>query len=175
MSNTENNITETPADDAQGDETTANDSESTDTETNPADGTQGTENTEGNDTTEPTGKNKSGREAAKYRTQLRATETERDQLSGQLENAREIILNNHLSSERISLRAGGIQKLGYNTAELMNDDLTINADALASTLQNIEKDGFTFKPQSSPVPKSGTGNYSPESKASWGNVLGNND
>ena len=58
----------------------------------------------------------------------------------------------------------------------MNDDLTINADALATTLQGIEKDGFTFKPRGV-VPASGTGmgGYPYENKTTWGNVLGNND
>lgn len=179
MATTENNIIEDAQSAPQSDAPTENGSESTGTETNSADGTQDAKNSEANesDATEPTAKSKSGREAAKYRTQLRTAEAERDQLRGQLDTAREIILNNYLDVKSISLRAGGIQKLGYDTADLVNDDLSINADALNSTLQGITDSGFLFQDKTEGVvSKSGTGIGKISGDGpSWGNVLGNND
>ena len=143
------------------------------TESAQIEATQGAqEGTEGADSGE-TG-NKAGREAAKYRRQLRTVEAERDALNTTLETARDIILNNHFSKEKIGLKASGLKQLGHNSADLLNDDLTINGSRLQNALQSIRESGFNYSTRPESVPSSGTGTYGTASHGNsltWGDAL----
>lgn len=76
------------------DNTAENTEPTTDAE-QPQDATQETPDTDREEQEQP--RDKGGAEAAKYRTRLRQAEAERDAVLGQLDAAREQILQNHIS------------------------------------------------------------------------------
>ncbi|MGP9489852.1 hypothetical protein ACT3R5_14950 [Glutamicibacter sp. AOP5-A2-7] len=155
MTITENSTAPESQNEPQGDESTTEGTGTAPTDTEAADSQQDTEtegteteadtDTENDDTPENDDaqpKNKRTNEAAKYRTRLREAEGERDQLRGRLETIQKTTLDKHLEYSGINLRAASIDKLGHSTAELVNDDLSINAEQLAEVLQSIKDDGF---------------------------------
>ncbi|NQD42436.1 hypothetical protein [Glutamicibacter halophytocola] len=135
--NTEANNTEAQ-DGQQGDANPANVSESTDTETNPATGQQGTQDGEGEDADEDKDKPKRPNEAAKYRTRLREAEAERDQLKADFETERAQLTDRVTLLEEATVKAwnpnGGLsiaalKAAGVKLSSLLNEDGTINAKA----------------------------------------------
>lgn len=80
--------------------------------------------------------NKAGREAAKYRRQLRDTEAERDGLQAQLKAAQAQIVNSQLSEQELSLMA----LTGHDPSVFFTDDGALNEEALAETKAQWRKE-----------------------------------
>lgn len=168
-----------PQDTTSGTETTPQEANHTPADTTPAptpaDPVDGQQD-------DKTARGKGNSEAAKYRTRLREAEAERDelrtsfdteraQLTAQIEAAREIILNSHLEATGIKLRAEALTKLGYSPADMIGENFTINGEALETTLQEISANGFEIKAYTGVVPKSGTGSAHESPGLTWGEAL----
>lgn len=130
------NTTEPTTDAPQADQQDATPATAQDASDNAPESQQG-------DTGKPSG-NKGNSEAAKYRTRLRETETERDQLREQLDVMRSSTLDNRFESMGVSLRVETLKKLGYETSGIVNDDLSINNDNLGQVFKTLEADGLSF-------------------------------
>lgn len=90
------------------------------------------------DTTEqPDTANKAGREAAKYRRQLRDTEAERDTLRQQLDAARRSIVASSKAAARLdpAAREAAFADVDVNT--MFNNDGTTNTEAIQAHVQNL--------------------------------------
>ncbi|RNL51582.1 hypothetical protein [Arthrobacter oryzae] len=92
------------------------------------------ENPDDLSTTEPIedgdGGNKAGREAAKYRRQLRDTEAERDTLTGTVETLRKQLINQNMPRSS-SINSDALWKAGHAPAEMFKDDGSIDTEKLA--------------------------------------------
>lgn len=83
------------------------------------------------------GKSKAARDAAKYRTQLREVEAERDTLTEQLTTARRQIADQIIEATGIGVQPALVWELGNNVADMFNDDGTVNQQTITSTVQDI--------------------------------------
>ncbi|WP_434619277.1 hypothetical protein [Arthrobacter sp. A5] len=112
---------------------------------------------------------KAGRDAAKYRRQLRDTEAERDQLSASVETLRkQIVAGNmpHGSSAGAEL----LWTSGCNPADLFDEAGALDPDKLTTAVQDVHKRvGLHFGP--SPVHASGTGHYTGTDGPTWSDAL----
>lgn len=101
---------------------------------------EGAEDADGNDSD---GGNKAGREAARYRRQLRDVETERDQLAGTIDKLQRGIITQNMPRWS-KLNADALIQAGYTTAEMFTDDGMIDTDKLKAAAQAThEKFGIT--------------------------------
>lgn len=119
----------------------------------------------------PEGKAKAGAEAAKYRTQLRSVEAERDTLAGSVETLRRQIIASNMPRNS----SGGPELLwatGYTAAEMFNTQGGLDADKLKDAVREAHaKLGLQLKQLSDPVPSSGTGNAGALDGAKWSDIL----
>ncbi|MDI2097999.1 hypothetical protein [Ruicaihuangia caeni] len=72
------------------------------------------------------------REAAKYRTQLREVEKERDQLRDELSNMRRGLVDDMV--QQANLKPAAVWATGVELESLLNDDGTINRDAVHAAI-----------------------------------------
>lgn len=83
------------------------------------------------------GKSKAARDAAKYRTQLREVEAERDTLTEQLTTARRHIADQAIEAAGTGVQPALVWELGNNIADMFNDDGTVNQQTITATVQDI--------------------------------------
>lgn len=112
----EDQTTEPTAEDTQ--------SEGTDTERPPVDNSDDTEG------------GKVHREAAKYRTQLRETETALETITGQRNQLAQQVIENNLGN----LKPAVFWKLAGDVTDYINDDGTVNLDKVTETAKTIGDD-----------------------------------
>lgn len=100
-----------------------------------------TEATQEPPTTEtPDDNSKPGREAAKYRRQLRDTETERDTLRESLRTARSEILRAHLTGHAIGgkqFNLDALQDAGIDTDEIFTNGGTLDPEAFETLMSGL--------------------------------------
>lgn len=110
------------------------------------------------------------REAAKYRKQLRETETERDDLRAALTAARLAVLSGHKSASQIAPTA--LAEAFTDPNAMFSPDGTVNSDAIAAHLQQLRAEKpHMFAPARMIVPSEGN---SPSSHAGdgWAGAFG---
>lgn len=78
---------------------------------------------------------------------LRSAIADRDALASKLETLQANKLNQHLADSNINLRTESIRKLGHDTQDLVDDDLSINTEKLNEVLESIKADGFIITGQ----------------------------
>ncbi|XAS63108.1 hypothetical protein ACOM2C_06650 [Pseudarthrobacter sp. So.54] len=129
-------------------------------------------------TTEPTddgegeGGNKAGREAAKYRRQLRDTEAERDTLTGTVDSLRKQLINQNMPRSS-SVNSDALWKAGFTPAEMFAEDGSINTEKLTEAAKAThELFGLSYGAKSV-VRRSGdrSEDLSSPSGPSWGEAL----
>lgn len=109
-------------------------------------------------------KGKGNREAAKYRTQLREVEAERDKLNEQLTTAREQILDTAIENSGTGVSAALVWELGHQPADMFNDDGTVNTDTVNNTVKNISERYQIQTVQDQPNPAQAIGATPPENE-----------
>lgn len=108
---------------------------------------------------EPTDTTKAGREAAKYRRQLRATETERDTLMALVESLRRTEVERIVEKSTAQIKPEALWASGTNLSDLLTEDGAIDTERVnAAAMTAAEKFGV-------PLPKA-------PSSAGQGNVGG---
>src|SRR5699024_258137 len=74
------------------------------------------------------------KEAAKYRTRLRETEAERDQLAAQVENLRRAGVEDRLKTHRVP--AAGFWAAGVKLEDLLDEDGNLDDEAIKTAADN---------------------------------------
>ncbi|KUF06767.1 hypothetical protein [Leucobacter sp. G161] len=88
----------------------------------------------------PDDTSKPGREAAKYRRQLRDTETERDTLKNSLHAARTELLRAHLTAHAIGgkqFNLDALQDAGIDTEEIFTNGGTLDPEAFETLMSGL--------------------------------------
>lgn len=98
------------------------------------------------------GKSKAARDAAKYRTQLREVEAERDTLADQLTTARRHIADQAIEAAGTGVTPALVWELGTDVAAMFNDDGTLNQQTVTSTVQDIATRYNIHGPNEQPNP-----------------------
>lgn len=106
------------------------------------------------------GKGKAHREAAKYRTQLREVEQERDQLTEQVTTLQKQLINTEIQRSGTGVTPDLVWELGTNPTELLNKDGSVNRDKVRTTLGNIGQ-RFGIRPPADAT-QAAVGNYAPD-------------
>lgn len=116
---------------------------------------------------------KAGREAAKYRVQLRTAEGERDALAATLETLRRGIVEQNMPNGS-KTNAEALWTNGHQSSEFFNEDQTLNTEALYAAAKGAhEKLGLRFN-LPDPVPSSGTGGGYVSDGATWSQAVKGN-
>jgi hypothetical protein len=102
--------------------------------TDPASGPS--QNADGSESVEPHADDKPGREAARYRRQLREVETERDTLAGQLDTARRAIVEHHLGN----LKPAAFWQMHPEVADLVDDAGAVDPEKVAEAARGAYED-----------------------------------
>lgn len=120
---------------------------------------------------EPEGKGKAGAEAAKYRTQLRSAEAERDTLAGSVETLRRQII----AANMPPISTGGPELLwatGHTAADMFTAEGALDPDKLKEAVKDSHaKLGIKLQHLTSPVPSSGTRGPDTGGGTTWSDVL----
>jgi hypothetical protein len=103
---------------------------------------------------------KAHREAAKYRTQLREVEQERDQLTEQVTTLQKQLINTEIQRSRTGVTPDLVWEIGTDPTDLLNKDGSINADKVRTTLGSIGK-RFGIRPPADAT-QAAVGNYTPD-------------
>lgn len=114
---------------------------------------------------------KANREAARYRTQLRQVEAERDRLAGQVEALQRQAIE-RLVVETHRGKPAGLWASGVTVADLVNEDGTVNPDKVKQAWDKAAAElGLRVKPAGLYVP--GLGNIPDMSgtRPSWSDAL----
>lgn len=121
------------------------------------------------DQTAPEGK--AGHEAAKYRTRLRETEAQRDQLADQVTALRRAAVEDRLKSHRVP--AAGFWAAGVELDELMDDDGNLDDEKIKAAADNaVESLGLERARVPAPYsPKEGNVT-NPRPSKSWEGAFG---
>lgn len=107
-------------------------------------------------------KGKGNREAAKYRTQLREVEAERDALNEQLTATRKQVINTAIERTNAGVKPELVWELGTDPADLLNKDGSVDTEKVRTTVGSISK---RFGLTGSPDPlQAATINPTPEPK-----------
>lgn len=81
------------------------------------------------------GRSKAARDAAKYRTQVRELETERTQLTEQLENVQRQVIDAHI--EKHGLTPALLWRTGLEAREVLDDDGRVNPDRVREACDTV--------------------------------------
>ena len=116
---------------------------------------------------------KPGREAAKYRTQLRAVEAERDTLTASVDNLRRALIAANVP-ERVEFNTDALWKLTDHTpADFFTEDGALDTAKLTATIGETIKTYKIGHHGPDPIPASGTGTGTGTDEGpSWSAALG---
>ena len=100
--------------------------------------------------------NKAGRDAAKYRRQLRETESERDSLAGNVDSLRRQIVSSNMPKHS-QLNVDALWATGRTPAEMFTPDGAFDAEKLTAAMQELHgRFGIRMGPPlPEPIPRSG--------------------
>lgn len=116
---------------------------------------------------------KAGREAAKYRTQLRTVEAERDTLTATADGLRKALIAASLPTT-LAFNTELFWKLGeHQPADFFGEDGKIDTAKLEQAARATMTEYHVGHQRPEPIPSSGTGTGAPASEApTWGQAIG---
>lgn len=121
--------------------------------------------------TEPTTETEDSgnREAAKYRTKLRETESERDKLRGQVEDMQRAAVEEMARRDHRLSKPAALWKAGVELADLLNEDGQVDPEKVKTSVAGAIADlGLVVERSGNHVPSEGRDPGSPSaSKDTW--------
>lgn len=125
--------------------------------------------------TEPTDESKAGREAARYRTQLREAEGQRDTALASLKAARQQLVE---GSKTGLQKPDALWAAGVDVDTLFDDDGRMDPEKVKATVaEQIERLGLAQEPfwrrrgLPAPDPTQGVGSHDPGGETDWGQTI----